>query len=341
MYEGDQWPQGTTGVQEASETWQRQEKNEGTKQGCGHYIKVLLIPKATPMLRSLMAIDPEDSDSSGCLQNRRDLHARKVALDSIQAAAWHRRDDVCGRKYLAFHTANGIPQDHSDCSAYGDHRLGIYGNASWRETRVVKLCQRGCTDIHTSICTSASASPMPDNSSHAPSPTPASKTGLTYLFRAVPTAASTLTTLPHSTGYRSEVTRTLALLAFTIPDTHLQIWNFAHSAQNIAFQTVYAGVVAEHVDDAPRLFLGLAGYAKYFTHRLGHDIGPEVHEDPYLNSGSEVILQIGHTLSDEPGVYIEGKVGARLEECFYIVQNGNEVYLTARVGGPASSPWKP
>ncbi len=86
-----------------------------------------------------------------------------------------------------------------------------------------------------------------------------------------------------------------------------------------------------------RLFLGLAGYAKYLTHRLGHDIGPEVHEDPYLNSGSEVILQIGNTLSDEPGVYIKGKVGARLEDFFYIAQNGNVVYLTARVGGP----WKP
>ncbi len=100
-------------------------------------------------------------------------------------------------------------------------------------------------------------------------------------------------------------------------------------------------MVAKHVDDVPRLFLGLAGYAKYFTHRLGHDIGPDVHEDPYLNSGSEVILQIGHTLSDEPGVYIEGKVSVRLEECFHIAQNGNAVYLTARVGGPASSPWKP
>ncbi|KAK0185836.1 peptidase M24, structural domain-containing protein [Armillaria mellea] len=142
-------------------------------------------------------------------------------------------------------------------------------------------------------------------------------------------------------GYWSDVTRTLALPASTIPDTHLQIWNFVHSAQNIAFQTARAGVVAKRVDEAPRLFLGLAGYAKYFTHRLGHGIGLEVHEDPYLNGGSEIILQTGHTFSDEPGVYIEGKVGVRLEDCFYIAQNGSTVYLTAGVGGPASSPWKP
>ncbi|KAK0458503.1 peptidase M24 [Desarmillaria tabescens] len=81
-------------------------------------------------------------------------------------------------------------------------------------------------------------------------------------------------------GYWSDVTRTLALLAFTIPNTHIQIWNFVHSAQNIAFGTAHAGVVAKCVDEAPRLFLGLAGYAKYFTHRLGHGIGLEVHEDP-------------------------------------------------------------
>ncbi|PBK64470.1 Creatinase/aminopeptidase [Armillaria solidipes] len=122
-------------------------------------------------------------------------------------------------------------------------------------------------------------------------------------------------------GYWSDVTCTLALPASSIPDTH----NFVHSAQYIAFQTAHAGVpvVAKRVDEAPRLFLGLAGYAKYFTHRLGHGIGLE------------------GILSNEPGVYIEGKVGVRLEDCFYIAQDGGAVYLTAGVGGPASSPWKP
>ncbi|KAK0434058.1 peptidase M24, structural domain-containing protein [Desarmillaria tabescens] len=62
-------------------------------------------------------------------------------------------------------------------------------------------------------------------------------------------------------GYWSDVTRTLALPASTIPDIHLQIWNFVHSAQNIAFGTAHAGVVAKRVDEATRLFLGLTGYA--------------------------------------------------------------------------------
>ncbi len=66
-------------------------------------------------------------------------------------------------------------------------------------------------------------------------------------------------------------------------------------------------------------------------------------KNPYLNGGSELILQAGHTFSDEPGVYIEGKVGVRLEDYFYIAQQRHQppVYLTAGVGGPASSPWKP
>ncbi len=93
----------------------------------------------------------------------------------------------------------------------------------------------------------------------------------------------------------------------------MELW---HSAQHIALQTAYAGVVSKRVDEAPKLFLGLV-YAKYFMHRLGHGFGLEVHEDPYLNDGSGVILQTGHTFSDEPDVYIEGKVGVRLEDCFF------------------------
>ncbi|PBK87498.1 peptidase M24, partial [Armillaria gallica] len=142
---------------------------------------------------------------------------------------------------------------------------------------------------------------------------------------------------PSLHGYWSDVTRTLALPASTIPDTHLQIWNFVHLAQHIAFQTAHAGVVTKRFDEVPRLFLGLARYAKYFTHCLGHGIGLEVHEVPYLNGHHP---PAGHTFSDHPRVYIEGKVGVRLEDCFYIAQNGGAVYLTAGVGDAAGLPWK-
>lgn len=86
-------------------------------------------------------------------------------------------------------------------------------------------------------------------------------------------------------------------------------------------------------------------------------IGLEGHESPYLRGGSDDIILTGHSFSDEPGVYIEGKVGTlplsydlsvlnscpqvgvRLEDCFYIDEYGRPVFLTAGVGAPSTSPW--
>lgn len=77
------------------------------------------------------------------------------------------------------------------------------------------------------------------------------------------------------------------------------------------------------------------------TDALYEGIGIEGHEPPYLNGGSEAILETGHTFSNEPGVYIEGEVGVRLEDCFYIDENGEAVLLTAGTGGQTGSPWNP
>ncbi|KAF7322604.1 Peptidase-M24 domain-containing protein [Mycena chlorophos] len=139
-------------------------------------------------------------------------------------------------------------------------------------------------------------------------------------------------------GYSSDVTRTVAIEGSKIPEDHLHLWHQVHHAQTAAIQTAKAGVIAKEVDIAAREALN---NTKYFTHRLGHGIGLEVHEDPYLNGGSTSVLETGHTFSDEPGYYHIGKVGIRLEDCFYIHENGNAVFLTAGVGGQAKSPWSP
>ena len=68
-------------------------------------------------------------------------------------------------------------------------------------------------------------------------------------------------------------------------------------------------------------------------------IGLEEHEPPYLRGGSKDIILTGHTFSNEPGIYIENKVGIRLEDTFYISDTGEPIYLTLNAGGPASSPW--
>ncbi|KAF7295326.1 Peptidase-M24 domain-containing protein [Mycena indigotica] len=139
-------------------------------------------------------------------------------------------------------------------------------------------------------------------------------------------------------GYSSDVTRTVAISGSEIPADHLAIWYSVRDAQTSAIQTARAGVVAKEVDSAARKSLN---NTKYFTHRLGHGIGLEVHEDPYLNGGSLTVLETGHSFSDEPGYYVVGKVGVRLEDCFYIHENGSAVFLTAGVGGQAESPWRP
>ncbi|KAJ6618365.1 peptidase M24, structural domain-containing protein [Mycena sp. CBHHK59/15] len=139
-------------------------------------------------------------------------------------------------------------------------------------------------------------------------------------------------------GYRSDVTRTVALPGSEIPEEHLSIWYHVRSAQIAASHAAHEGAIAADVDKAARSYLNNTGY---FTHRLGHGIGLEVHEDPYLNGGSKSILETGHTFSNEPGIYMEGKVGVRLEDCFYIHDDGSSVFLTDGVGGQAKSPWRP
>jgi Xaa-Pro aminopeptidase len=121
----------------------------------------------------------------------------------------------------------------------------------------------------------------------------------------------------------------------------IKIWILVSNAQASAFDAAHNGTVAESVDAAARKVITDAGFGAYFTHRLGHGIGIETHEGPYLVGGSKAVLAPGNTFSDEPGVYIEGKLGVRLEDCFYIGEDGKPVYLTEGAGGPARIMWKP
>ncbi|THH20377.1 hypothetical protein EW146_g973 [Bondarzewia mesenterica] len=135
--------------------------------------------------------------------------------------------------------------------------------------------------------------------------------------------------------------KTFLLTKSKVSTQNLALWYIVRAAQSRAVRTAHAGVLTRTVDEAAREPIDAAGYGKYFTHRLGHGIGLEVHESPYLRGGSDDIIQTGHTFSDEPGIYIEGEVGVRLEDCFYIDEDGDSVYLTQGVGGQAESPWNP
>jgi Xaa-Pro dipeptidase len=126
-------------------------------------------------------------------------------------------------------------------------------------------------------------------------------------------------------GYQSDVTRTVV---FGKPSRkQIEVFNVVHEAQAAARRTARAGVPCEDVDAAARGVIEKAGYGpdyKYFTHRLGHGIGMDIHEEPYLVRGNKLTLQPGMTFSDEPGIYIYGEFGIRLEDIMRITGDGCE-----------------
>ena len=84
------------------------------------------------------------------------------------------------------------------------------------------------------------------------------------------------------------------------------------------------GVTCEPVDAAARSVIAAAGYGDYFIHRTGHGIGLEEHEDPYLVSGNATPLAAGHAFSVEPGIYLPGRCGARIEDIVVATESGPE-----------------
>lgn len=128
-------------------------------------------------------------------------------------------------------------------------------------------------------------------------------------------------------GYQSDITRTFVLGKAS--DKMKQVFGIVHSAQSAALAAARPGVEAGSVDAAARKVISDAGYGpgyKYFKHRLGHGMGMDGHEWPYLVRGNAVKLQPEMTFSDEPGIYIRGEFGIRLEDDMHILENGAELF---------------
>ena len=127
-------------------------------------------------------------------------------------------------------------------------------------------------------------------------------------------------------GYQSDITRTVV---FGQPAPEAQkVFDIVHEAQRQALAFAGPGKKCGEVDGAARKVIADAGYGpdyRTFTHRLGHGIGMEGHEWPYLVRGSQIVLQPGMTFSDEPGIYQYGKFGIRLEDIMAITENGAEM----------------
>ncbi len=134
-------------------------------------------------------------------------------------------------------------------------------------------------------------------------------------------------------GYSSDITR--SWVYGTPTDEQRKVFDIVHRAQTAALAAARPGVEAQSVDAAARKVIVEAGYGpgySIFYHRVGHGIGLDMHEWPYLVGGNIAKLQAGETFSDEPGIYLRGKFGIRLEDCMYVTETGANLFTPQSPG---------
>lgn len=128
-------------------------------------------------------------------------------------------------------------------------------------------------------------------------------------------------------GYSSDLSRTFVLGRAT--QRMKDVFEVEHRAQTAAVKTARPGLACEAVDSAARKVITDAGFGpdyKYFSHRVGHGMGMDGHEWPYLVRGNKLPLAPGMVFSDEPGIYIPGEFGVRLEDDMLITEGGAELF---------------
>jgi Xaa-Pro dipeptidase len=127
-------------------------------------------------------------------------------------------------------------------------------------------------------------------------------------------------------GFLSDLTR---MFYFGKPtDEMYKIHSIVHGAQSAAIDTIKAGMTCESIDKAARSIIEKAGYGEYFIHRVGHSLGMDVHEPPYLVSGNKRRLESGMVFTIEPGIYLPNKFGIRLEDDVVVTDDGCELLST-------------
>lgn len=124
-------------------------------------------------------------------------------------------------------------------------------------------------------------------------------------------------------SYSSDITR-MALISAP-PEGYHEVHAIVERAVQAAMAAARAGVAAHQVDDAARAVISDAGYGDYFVHRTGHGMGVEVHEPPYITGSSQTVLDEGMVFSIEPGIYLPGRFGIRLEDIVILRSDGPEI----------------
>ena len=123
--------------------------------------------------------------------------------------------------------------------------------------------------------------------------------------------------------FPSDMTR-MSVLGEAPKDYH-EVHSIVERAVQAAMSAARPGVMAKEVDAAARGIITEAGYGDYFVHRTGHGLGIDIHEPPYITATSEVVLDEGMVFSIEPGIYLQGRFGVRLEEIVILRADGPEI----------------
>lgn len=125
-------------------------------------------------------------------------------------------------------------------------------------------------------------------------------------------------------GYCSDMTRSW-WFGDQEPEAYKKIWTVTEKAWKAGIAAEKPGARCQEVDAVARGIIAAAGYGEYFTHRLGHGVGLEIHEEPCNDQTSSAILKKGHVITVEPGIYLPGQFGVRLEETTVITDTGAEI----------------
>lgn len=124
-------------------------------------------------------------------------------------------------------------------------------------------------------------------------------------------------------GYNSDTTRTIKLGVPT--SLEKEVYSIVKEAQELAISFVKPGIKAKELDKVARDYIMSKGYGDYFGHGLGHGVGMEIHEEPYISPTSNTELLPGMVITIEPGIYLPGKFGVRIEDMVLITSKGGEV----------------
>ena len=124
-------------------------------------------------------------------------------------------------------------------------------------------------------------------------------------------------------GYASDTTRTVCIGE---PDEKsLKVYNIVKAAQQLGRDAVKEGVICKDIDKTSRDYISKQGFGKYFIHGLGHGVGLEIHELPFVNSRSDIVLKENMVITIEPGIYLPGEFGVRIEDSILVKKDGYEI----------------